>query len=230
MWKYEIYGDRYYYYFAEPDGFVYAPSATTICRKLLPEDNFVTIKKSQMGIKEFNSWFGKKADFGTVLHIVIKDYLLNGKILMNDVKELMRSYRIDESENSRMVKAILAIKQFIDDYEIVIDNNSVIEGSFISKLGFGGTIDCFAYSQNLGKYLLIDWKSGSYQNLPLSYDLQLGLYGIAISEIMPNITDITICVVCPKDWRKNPNYSIFDYHGILSPIDEINRYKTLWSG
>lgn len=226
MYKYEIYGRRYYYNFIDGDAgklFNFAPSTTTIASRLLPDDEFVKIKKHEMGLEEFSRWFSKKADFGTVFHLLIKSYFDNKSLLCSEVLAVMKSYHIDEQEHSRMIKGLLAIIAFVKEYEL---EPTYLEQSFMNPRGFAGTIDFYGYSNKLAKHVLIDWKSGSYASLPVGYELQLNLYKLALTDSGFVVDDCYM--VSPKAWIKEPSCNVIKGTNKLNAIEELARYFCLF--
>lgn len=221
---FEIYGNRYYYQFDDLMNLHYGASATTKANKLLPEADFVKMKQNEMGVKEFKAWFAKKADFGTVFHILVKTYIEQKELLHSDIIDLMKSYYVDPAEAGRMIKGLLSVITFIKDYDIEF---TFTEKTFLDlNSKTGGTIDAYGFSRKLEQNLLIDWKSGNYTTMPLNYDLQLSIYKNILTREGFEVDRALL--VCPKDWRTKPSYNVLECVEVLDYETEMQRYDRLF--
>ena len=161
-------GVRYY-----TDGFVKAPSVTTILRETRSAYNKQFLAK----FNETNGEYTKMcADRGTRLHKEIEDYLVK---------------RIPNSNISEDLKPFFKnVKPLLNKLDPLFLELPLIHKEYL----YGGTADCGAvYGGESGIPLLIDWKtSDKPKNSWYDYPLQLAAYIKAFNSLYAELCGVTL--------------------------------------
>jgi len=153
IYKLESGGLRYYYDFDEDGAPRFQPSVTTLISKVLPTSPHLMKWAAQMGWEQAEAYKMERARYGTIMHILIKLFLLGNDIdldapLYEPLAET--GYFNDGAPNTatpdelnkwehELKKDLLAFAQFRIDYDV---KPLAIEMPLIShKIGVGGCLD-----------------------------------------------------------------------------------------
>lgn len=203
------YTDNRYYY--DTDSGKFYISATSFCTAVLPENPYLVKWKQELGTFEAKRQSKIAALYGTLLHIILEDFLGQESYTMVQMTQSMDQFILDHDLidlRSKWLKElkndILSFAQFA--YEKDID--PILMEQWAKKDiteygGIAGTIDleCYIKWQRGKAHCLIDFKSGK-KGFYDSHILQLHLY----KEIVP--CDL-IFNWAPKYWQKEtPTYSL----------------------
>ena len=153
-------GDRYYYRIEEAEignSFVFYPSTTTFTKKVLPTSPFLLQWMKEQG-EEADKVRDLAADFGTLMHICIKDFFVHGydfgmtrELVAKYVEKLGHPKYLIGKWSQKLNKAMASFKQFCNDYEI---EPILVEGMLASdEIGIAGTLDliCKMFTPELAK-------------------------------------------------------------------------------
>lgn len=221
-YRLDINGQRYYV--TKQDGkLITAPSVTTVIDGLFSQDDFVRIKKREMGESEFEKWWDELADKGTALHNVLENMIdckMNNLQFTINFNEFFKNFLINEKYRERFTKDVLCIDKFVNEN---LNNVSSVETEkmFIYKYNdvftgreiyYGGAIDLLIKDNN-GVYDVYDLKSGHYSEMTFKHKLQLSAYSIYVHNTLGTVKSVKL--LCPKEWRKEPNYNIFDLDNFI---------------
>lgn len=141
-------GTRYYYYFNTEGRAVFMPSVTTVLRKTMPENTFLTDWKIGMGKDKAEAYTLERANYGTFMHAQIEKLIINRSYNLDELKTELAKYIEREQLPTDFInyaeslkKDILSFAQFMWDYDI---QPYAVEISLFSKYGFAGMIDLVA--------------------------------------------------------------------------------------
>jgi hypothetical protein len=173
MYRFNQAGHRYYFSIKEPansffnhDELVtFYPSVTTIIENTTPMSfGLKKILADSGSIKEYNKFMNEKADYGTLLHILITEYLRSGdtpesrefefgsveEYKLNYIKEHNISYETNFWTES-LKKDMASLIAFIHEHEVVpiaievtgtyVDTVEDTQGNVIGNHRFAGSID-----------------------------------------------------------------------------------------
>jgi hypothetical protein len=197
----------------------------------------------------------ERAEYGTMMHKCIEHLLINKEFDLDNIRDFILMtplegvrYDIDAWEKW-LRQDILAFARFMLDYNI---EPLFIEGSLKSdRYRMAGTLDLFCkmdwqqkgqwgevYKSGPQKGLpketsetvrinaLIDFKS-SRKSVHLSHELQLAYYEKMLRENFSEFSDVPIHIFNwrPKDWRKQPDFTLTNQTGKHSDevLDALNR-------
>lgn len=191
-----------------------APSVTTVIDDLFSQDDFVRIKKLQMGELEFTKWWAELADKGTALHHVMELLIKFRSEQIEpviDFKYIFYEFRINAKYKDRFMKDVLAVDEFVRNLmplqhvlsEKIFINEVDFDGK---KIVYGGAIDLIT-SKDAINFDVYDLKSGHYAEASFKHKLQLSAYANFVQKSYGTVEKIKL--VCPKDWRKAPSYNEF---------------------
>ena len=141
-------GTRYYYYFDTDGKAVFMPSVTTILRKTMPENTFLTDWKIGMGKDKAEAYTLERANYGTFMHAQIERLIINRSYNLDELKTELAKYIEREQLPTDFInyaeslkKDLLSFAQFMWDYDI---QPYAVEISLFSQYGFAGMIDLVA--------------------------------------------------------------------------------------
>lgn len=202
------YGDQRYYYDTESKKFYV--SATTFCKKVLPENPYLVKWKQELGVFEANRRAKEAALYGILMHIIVEDFL---GVENYDIKALLSTtYEFTEKHNKEGLRTmwiknlkndILAFAQFAFEREINPLHTERWCKKDVNKYGgIAGTIDleCMLKWNRGRRRSIVDFKStrkGFYDG----NRLQLALY----KEVLDD-PDLLLFNWAPTNWQTEPKY------------------------
>ncbi len=208
-------GSRFYY---ETEAKKFYISATTFCAAVLPEAKHLTKWKQDLGFLEANRRAREAADYGTLMHIIIENFLQTGSLTWKKMDGLIRDF-IEEHNHKRkynawchdLKKDVLAFAKFATDrkLEVISTEQWAILDLPDVRGGIAGTVDLIGHIK-WGRGMvraIIDMKSGR-KGFYDAHALQLALYKKIIDGMCD--TDHYIFNWAPKDWRSEPTYDLKD--------------------
>lgn len=141
-------GLRYYYYFDKDGAPVFLPSVTTVLRKTMPENVFLTDWKLSLGKDKADAYTAERAAYGTFLHGQIERLVVNRTYDLDGLKDELAKYIDREALPTGFInyaeelkRDLLAFAQFMWDYDI---KPYAVEIALTSQWGFAGMIDLVA--------------------------------------------------------------------------------------
>lgn len=155
LYRYHYKGDRFYFY-QQPEVQDYDPQdkppvkfavgCTTLTRKTIPADEFLTKWIAEMGYEEAIAYRDLRAKYGSLLHTMIATMLIKRVTNLDMYDEVVRNYcKLNGVSTNQgawvddMKQDVLAFAQFVKDYNV---KPIAIELSLVSPaLGVAGTLD-----------------------------------------------------------------------------------------
>lgn len=138
-------GMRYYYYFDSEGKALFMPSVTTILRKVMPENVFLTDWKLGLGKDKAEAYTAERAAYGTFMHACIERLIINRSYNLDEMKGELAKYIEREQLPSDFInyaeslkRDILSFAQFMWDYDI---RPYAMEIALFSEKGYAGMID-----------------------------------------------------------------------------------------
>jgi hypothetical protein len=236
MKKIEIKGKRYYY----NDGNI-TPSVTTVISSQMP-DNYIKMKMiGELGVKGWYDFLREKANYGTMLHIVLEIFVNQGyQISFNQIVGITQDfiqYECNTSERiNELTKDVIRFAKFFKDYNVNVIQSEIV----LSNEKFGGAIDYIVEmdleeqgyfgevyksgerkgEQKISKQIrriraIIDLKSGSAKLD--NYDYQLNAYADLANEYGYDIEKVFLLYKPDKQYDNNNNYKLTEI-----PLSEPN--------
>ncbi len=229
---------------------VYVPSVTTIVRHTSKMPYHLLAWYAKHGFEKAEEIKKQSADYGTLMHITIANYLTQRKLNLAAIPTLIESYKAehrllyDTSHwNQRLRQDILAFHQFALDYTI---EPIAIEIPLVSRHGYGGAIDlvCNATFRQKGFWgelyksgenkgqpketfkditetVLVDFKSGRH-GFYEEHELQLdGFYRPLWNEHYSEHSVKRVFNWSPKDWLTSPSYNFTEQTGKSSQDEAL---------
>lgn len=192
LYRYDDRGERFYA--RVQDGkVIWYPSVTRIIKATSPTPQGLVAWQAKHGIDEAARLRDEAAERGTQMHALIEDYLQTGTASLDGLPEFHQ-------------KALCSFVQFCQDYDVrPVHTERVI---YSDEYIYAGACDLICMMEWKGTVIraLIDYKSGS--NLYDDYAVQLGMYWKAAEE--QSFTIDRVYNWSPKDWRKEPTYTLTD--------------------
>ena len=205
-------GQRYYYLFNESGAELY-PSVTTILKKVMPENNFLTDWKVNMGKEAAESYTMDRARFGTFVHGQLQELCITRKYNLEAVGSRLAEYIEREhlpisfmDHQNEAQYAILSFAKWMRDYDV---RPLAVEISlYHPELKFAGMLDLVC---NMRKYPLGDKHGDERINAICDFKtttkdfhdehaIQLGLYRLMWDYTFPEVKIDAIANVAPKAW------------------------------
>lgn len=203
--------DRYYYSISEKGEIVQLPSVTTILNSVMPVSDYLIKWIAEWGEKRANEIKNQKADYGTLMHIIFSQFLVNRTFDLSTLPAIVETFKVSNQISYRtdywiddLEKDIRAFEVFASIHDIKPIAISLMLGS--EKLGYAGEID-----------LVVEMRIGTGVNGNiLKNDIKIGPGG----EIL---TDKTMYIYAIIDFKSGK-------HGFY-PVHEaqLHMYKNLWS-
>lgn len=220
-------GQRYYYVNGE-GGVTMYPSVTTILKKVMPENKYLTDWKVALGKEDSEAYTMDRARFGTFVHGQAEKLIVSGKYDLDSLeKELARyiereNLPISFMEHAEEAKyALLSFAKWMRDYRV--KPLAVEICLYHPELGFAGQLDIVCTMQ---KYPVGDKKDNGERITAIvdmktttkefhdEHAIQLGLYKMMWEATFPDVPIDAIANVSPKAWwntaRKQISYQ-FDW-------------------
>jgi hypothetical protein len=160
-------------------------SVTSLIDMTTRQDEGLIRKMSDMGYDKWMTWLNERANYGTIMHILIAEFLEHGYIdfdlLGHRVVVLFEQYNIPKNKYfifyEDLCQDLLAFCKFASEYKI---QPIAIELPLVSKTHqFGGTLDlvCKMIVQEKGYFGEV-YKSGERKGQPKESTKDLEIYGI----------------------------------------------------
>lgn len=210
-------GYRYYYKYDEQGEPQFYPSVTTILSQTMPESPFLKQWRDKLGAEQADRYRDERAAYGTFMHGLFGELLINRTIDLDDIQEKLKFY-IEQKQlpadfifyADDLKKDVLAFSQWVADYDV---RPLAIEIALVSELKhYAGMIDlvCTLNTTEGRKMAIVDFKSGR-NGFTEEHELQLHLYRDMWQENFPEHTIDRLFNFSPKDWRKEkPTYNFKD--------------------
>jgi hypothetical protein len=155
IYRYHYKGDRFYYYLTpevqdydpqDKPPVKFAVGCTTLTRKTIPADEFLTKWIAEMGYDAAIEYRDLRAKYGSLLHTLIATMLIKRVSNLDTYDEVVRNYcKINGVVTNQaawvddLKQDVLAFAQFVKDYNV---KPLAIELSLVSpRLGVAGTLD-----------------------------------------------------------------------------------------
>ena len=210
-------GYRYYYKYDEQGEPQFFPSVTTILSQTMPESPFLKQWRDKLGAEAADRYRDERAAYGTFMHGLFGELLINRSIDLDDIQEKLKVY-IEQKQlpvdfifyADDLKKDVLAFAQWVADYDV---RPLAIEIALVSELKhYAGMIDlvCTLNTKEGRKTAIVDFKSGR-NGFTEEHELQLHLYRDMWQENFPEHPIDKVFNFSPKDWRKEkPTYNFKD--------------------
>lgn len=183
------------------------------------KSKFIQISENTKGLDEHREWFKELANDGTAEHAILNHYLTNNCTIEPAlIKAILLENNVKSDKINKLTKAFLAFRKFFIEYNVV---PILCEQSFVNyELQIGGTRDLVCEMDNPFQKLkkgdtperviaLVDYKTGSYTEIPRDYEYQMNLYNLDLKETS-EYKNCIMLIVCPTQWRKAPDFKIFE--------------------
>lgn len=147
LWQLNSRGGRYYYTFSPTTGeAVFFPSVTTILRKVMPENKFLTDWKLSKGKEAAEEYTLERANYGSFIHgqlaslAALRRYNLDGvrDALADYVTRNNLAYGFIDAHEEEAKADIKAFARWMWEYDV---KPYAIEVSLFSEVGYAGMID-----------------------------------------------------------------------------------------
>lgn len=209
-------GWRYYYRFEDGKPEFY-PSVTTMLRNVMPTPYGLLQWYAQNGMEAATEKRDLAAAYGTFMHSQFERLIINRKYDFDNSANVLRGYmerenipeRVFGEWSERIRKDVLAFAQFVKDYNV--RPLAVEIGLVSSRYHYAGCVDlpCVMTDKKGKEYTaIVDFKSGR-KGFYEDCELQLELYRMMWEENFGIKVD-KIYNFAPKDWRKEPTYTLKD--------------------
>ena len=208
---------RYYYKYDEAGEPQFYPSVTTILAQTMPESPFLKQWRDKLGAEQADRYRDERAAYGTFMHGLFGELLINRTIDLDDIQEKLKIY-IEQKQlpvdfifyADDLKKDVLAFAQWVADYDV---KPLAIEIALVSeRKHYAGMIDlvCTLKAKEGRKTAIVDFKSGR-NGFTEEHELQLHLYRDMWQENFPEHPIDKVFNFSPKDWRKDkPTYNFKD--------------------
>ena len=208
---------RYYYKYDEAGEPQFYPSVTTILAQTMPESPFLKQWRDKLGAEQADRYRDERAAYGTFMHGLFGELLINRTIDLDDIQEKLKIY-IEQKQlpvdfifyADDLKKDVLAFAQWVADYDV---KPLAIEIALVSEQKhYAGMIDlvCTLKAKEGRKTAIVDFKSGR-NGFTEEHELQLHLYRDMWQENFPEHPIDRLFNFSPKDWRKEkPTYNFKD--------------------
>lgn len=171
---------------------LYFPSVTTVT-SLLPNPKLLEFKKN-VGEKESEEIARKAAERGTVMHMLLEDFMIEYNKTHNKKESLTRvqaqtpiKFKNLNFEHDAIVKGRKLFYNFYDSDKFLSDFKFIAgieEPVFSLKHGYAGTCDCSYFTGNTT--IIVDYKSSSREKTAdeiEAYYMQVAAYMEAYQEM-----------------------------------------------
>lgn len=208
-------GARYYYRFEDGRAHFY-PSVTTVLHRVMPTSPFLIEWMLNLGKEAAETTRDLAANYGTFMHAQIERLLISRRYDLDNVAVELAKYTEDNNlpavfytdSLKKIRKDILSFAQFALDYKV---RPLAVEVSMCSSKGYAGCIDlpCVMADPKTGELFraIVDFKSGK-KGFWEEHELQLAMYRDMWNETYPDMQIERTFNWAPKDWRKEPTYTL----------------------
>ncbi len=246
VYRLKVGGGRVYYTVDESGEPTFAISLTTLTKHTLPTSPHLIKWIAQLGYEESQRYMMERADYGTLMHLAIGDYVIN-----KGWNTLLATAFIQEKINKGIITRctdvefwaedlnndMAAFAQFVYEYKV---QPMAIELVLVSKEGYGTLIDlvCKMTIEEKGYFGEV-YKSGENKNKPKEskrlkeitallnfksgkkgfyeeHEIQLELEKKLFEENYPDVKIDAIFNWSPKEWQKTPTFNLKDQTDTLN--------------
>lgn len=210
LWRIDGGDFRYYYDITNGEPIFYG-SVTSVIGAELQIGKELIEWIAERGIEEAEAERDERADYGTIMHILIA-YFLIGKISLQ--KASIIAFVCEHLHNNykqwwikSLQKDLLSFAQFVNEHNV---KPLAIEVTLASrKLGIAGTIDLICKMEFNRKIVLaiVDFKSGK-KGFHEAHEIQLHAYKQIWEENYPDMPIEYVFNWAPSDWRTKPAYHL----------------------
>lgn len=222
-------GHRYYYHLISNKPQFYI-SVTSLIDATLPKGFGFNQWLKNGTAQETDYRRDSRAAYGTLMHIEIGYYIIDGTYDLNAVDELVEDYARQQGYpelatgwKKELAKDIMAFAAFVDERNV---EPLVVEIGLASpQMGIAGCIDlvCELDFNGERKRAIVDMKSGGIWP---SHDVQLEAYRRLWGEQYPNKPIDMLFNWTSKDWRKKPSYTLKNQ---TDRPDKLDHLISLWN-
>ena len=147
LWQLNSRGGRYYYTMHPTTGEpIFFPSVTTILRKVMPENKFLTEWKLSKGKEEAEAYTLERASYGTFIHGQLAELAALRKYNLDEVRDRLTdfvnreklAYGFIDAHEDEAKADIKAFAKWMWEYDV---RPYAIEVSLFSQKGYAGMID-----------------------------------------------------------------------------------------
>ena len=256
LYRTSHHGSRYYYTIAN-NLFKKYPSVTTVLDKVMPTSEYLIKWISQYGWEKAEEIKKQKGDYGTLLHILISQFLIDQKFESDSLRAVIATYKADHnitydtsSWYNDLKKDIYAFHIFAAKHEVKPIAISIMLLS--DRLQIAGELDMVIQMKvgtgvngNILKNDLKVDKNGEIKedktrtiNAILdiksgrhgfypNQEAQLHLYKELWNDNFPHILIDALYNWAPKTWNEEPEYSLKEQSG-SNEARKINLYIQLF--
>lgn len=217
-------GQRYYY-IADEEGVELYPSVTTILRKVMPENTFLTSWRLDLGREASDAYTMDRARFGSFVHGQLQSLIINRTYDLDGLKAELSKYAERENLSLSFVEEhleeakcdMLSFAKWMKEYDV--RPLAVEIALYHPVLKYAGMLDCVC---SMRKYPIGD-KHGDERVVAIcdfktttkdfrdEHAIQLGLYRDMWNLSFPDCPITEIGNVSPKAWwntaRKAVSYN-----------------------
>lgn len=207
LYRYDDRGERFYA--RVNDGkVIWYPSVTRIIKATSPTSPGLMAWYAKHGFEEAGKLRDDAAERGTQMHRLIEDYLRDGVLDLADLPEFQ-------------AKAMLSFHAFAQEVDLQPHHTERV--LYNDELIYAGACDliCSMTWKKERVTALIDFKSGS--NVYDDYAVQLEMYRLAAMQ--QGFPIYKVFNWAPKDWRKEPTYTLTDQSARASSNEVFHRCK-----
>lgn len=229
---------RRFYFTLEDGDVVFYPSVTTIINDTTPTSFGIKKLLADLGWEGYLHFMKVKADYGTLLHILISKYLKDGEydfdLIAFDITNFVNEHNLIFESNQifSIKKDLLSLIQFCNEYRVKPLAIELI-GTYCDGIyKFAGAVDlvCKMTVQEKGYFGEV-YKSGANKGEPKlssqekevtaivdfksgksgfypDHAIQLNMYQLMLERMGVQVDKLYN--VAPKDWENYPTYSIKD--------------------
>lgn len=207
LFRYDKGSQRYYARVTNEGSVIWYPSVTTVIRATSPTPPGLLAWYAKHGMDGANELRDAAADRGTQMHILFADYLMRKPIDLGSLDEFQS-------------KALASFDAFCRDHEVEPLAIEILLAD--NELIYAGTVDLICRMTYKAKRILaiVDFKSGdgAYRD----HGVQLQFYKRAFETTYDKVVD-DVFIWSPKDWRKEPTYTLKSYRGEITDEEVLLR-------
>lgn len=224
-------GNRFYYTFDwenwKPEYYI---SITALLNKTMPTPGHLLRWYAEHGWDKATAITNEKAEYGTMMHRELSQLLIFNQCDLDSLNERVKQFMYERGLDYSVAdwtielkKDILAFAKFIEDYDV---KPLCIEGHMVSRdTGIAMVLDlvcemnaqCYTDKTELAKRkrirAVIDYKSGKSGNFYESHEIQLEAGKQIWEENFPGYPVDAVYNWAPKDWKKEPTYTLTNQTG-----------------
>lgn len=259
LWQLNSRGGRYYYTFnPNTDEAIFFPSVTTILRKVMPENKFLTEWKLSLGKEASEAFTMERANYGTFIHGQLATLAALRKYNLDEVRDRLTEfvnreklpYGFIDAHEDEAKADIIAFARWMWEYDV---QPLAIEVSLFSQQGYAGMVDLVCNLRTISRSdeaaavakkkevavgrinAIVDFKTGK-KGFYDEYAIQLELYRRMWNENFPDVQIDRIFNVAPKDWTKTvkkvPSFSFEEQtnNPVLRQVDIYLQLMQLLDG